>query len=862
MESFLIKAGKQVMVSLLFAGCCILSLPAQQQSIRGNVVEYFGRERVEQTNEGTIAHTFTTGFMLPMASRGGALFNGQDLVAWQLAKGKFKIPEDGQTLADQYPPVTVAEETLARMRRFDPNYDPNKPLQWKAIQADTISRFTGPALRSAYIYTAYTSAKEQVVLLDAAGHTRVYINGMPHEGDHYDFAYTLIPFKLKKGLNEFIYTNGRFGRLTSKLVIPSKPVMFTARDMTLPDIITGETDEKWAAIRVINASEKEVKGMTVTCRLSSGEQAAWHTGSIMPLHVRKISFKVPASSSVATGKVPATLILKDAQGKVIDTIEIELQRRHATEHHERTFISKVDGSVQYFSVAPSTTSGKNQALVLSVHGAGVEAKGQARAYSKKDWTNLVAATNRRPYGFNWEVWGCIDGMEVLAEAKRLFEPDPSRIYLTGHSMGGHGTWYLGVTYPDHFAAIAPCASYPDIIGYSQLNGDRMHETEPQYEMFKRGANTGRTLELKRNYLQLGVYILHGDADRTVLPDQARMMRRTLGEFHPDFCYYEYPGGEHWFGNHSVDWPPIFDYFKLHSIPANQEKNHIEFHTASPGVSASNYWVRIDRQIHSYQFSNVVFDHAKDTIKGTTDNVQGLTLFLSTLELKNTPVLIVDDQQIIVDAPAKDIYLTKNQGKWTVVAEVNTSEKYAARYGGFKSAFENRMVFVYATGGNREENEWYRNKACFDAETFLYRGNGSVEVIADKDFSPKAYPDNNIVVYGNATNHKAWNLLLSHSPVQVSREEVRFGGQVLKGNDLAAYFIYPRNDCPTASVGVVAGTGNEGMKATFANNYISGITGFPDLMIFNTDMLKDGLKGVKISGFFGYDWSIEKGDFIK
>jgi pimeloyl-ACP methyl ester carboxylesterase len=554
--------------------------------------------------------------------------------------------------------------------------------------------------------------------------------------------------------------------------------------------------------------------------------------------------------------------LTDAQGKLIDTIEIRLQQRHASDHHERTFISNIDGSVQYFSVAPSTSSEKNQALVLSVHGAGVEARNQARAYSKKDWTNLVAATNRRPYGFNWEVWGAIDGMEVLAEAKRLFEPDPSRIYLTGHSMGGHGTWYLGVAYPDHFAAIAPCASYPDVVGYAQQNADRIHETEPQYEMFKRGANAGRTLELKRNYLQSGVYIFHGDADRTVSPEQARLMRRILGEFHLNFCYYEYPGGEHWFGNHSVDWPPIFDYFKLNSIPTPQQKNHIEFHTASPGVSASNYWTRIDRQTQSFRFSNVVFDHAKDTITGTTDNVQGLTLFLSMFDLKNTPALVIDGQYLNIGDPTKVVHLSKNQGRWTTVAEVNTSQKHAARHGGFKSAFENRMVFVYATGGNREENEWYRNKAGFDAETFLYRGNGSIEVIADRDFNPNNYPDNNIVVYGNASNHRAWNLLLAHSPVQVGKGEIRFGEQILKGNDLAAYFIYPRNDSPTASVGVVAGTGVEGMKATFANNYISGITGFPDLMIFNTDMLKDGLKGVKISGFFGYDWSIEKGDFVQ
>src|SRR5260370_41501646 len=33
--------------------------------------------------------------------------------------------------------------------------------------------------------------------------------------------------------------------------------------------------------------------------------------------------------------------------------------------------------------------------------------------------------------------------------------DPPRVFLTGHSMGGRGTWYLAYRHPEKFAAIAP-----------------------------------------------------------------------------------------------------------------------------------------------------------------------------------------------------------------------------------------------------------------------------------------------------------------------------------------------------------------------------------------------------------------------
>ena len=46
-------------------------------------------------------------------------------------------------------------------------------------------------------------------------------------------------------------------------------------------------------------------------------------------------------------------------------------------------------------------------------------------------------------------------------------------------MGGHGTWYLGVTYPDKFAAIAPCAGYPDLLGYRDGFMKRMLEMTPE-----------------------------------------------------------------------------------------------------------------------------------------------------------------------------------------------------------------------------------------------------------------------------------------------------------------------------------------------------------------------------------------------
>jgi predicted peptidase len=44
---------------------------------------------------------------------------------------------------------------------------------------------------------------------------------------------------------------------------------------------------------------------------------------------------------------------------------------------------------------------------------------------------------------------------LIDEVVEKYDVDESRIYLTGLSMGGFGTWSISCTYPERFAAIAP-----------------------------------------------------------------------------------------------------------------------------------------------------------------------------------------------------------------------------------------------------------------------------------------------------------------------------------------------------------------------------------------------------------------------
>lgn len=343
------------------------------------------------------------------------------------------------------------------------------------------------------------------------------------------------------------------------------------------------------------------------------------------------------------------------------------------------------------------------------------------------------------------------------------------------------------------------------------------------------------------------------------------MKKLLSGFHNDFSYYEHIGGGHWYGDISVDWPPIFNFFSWHSIKKDTASYHIDFTTANPGVSGKMKWVTIQQQISPLKFSRVILDmdKAEKKISGTSDNIATFSLALSAFEKGSTVKIQLDSLPLInYEVKKKDeIVFLRKTDKWEISAEIKVTEKNIDRNGTFKDPFRNRMVFVYATNGSELENSWAINKARYDSETWYYRGNGAVDLVSDKNFNTAEYKDRGVILYGNATNNLAWGKLLSKCPVQVSAGKIIAGSKEFTGDDLAAYFVWPREDSKIASIAVISGTGKIGMQAANANQYFAGGSGFPDLMIFSAAMLQNGFKGVKMAGFFGNDWSIEKGEFV-
>lgn len=130
-----------------------------------------------------------------------------------------------------------------------------------------------------------------------------------------------------------------------------------------------------------------------------------------------------------------------------------------------------------------------------------------------------------------------DVMNVLRMVREEFDVDDRRIYLTGHSMGGGGTWFLGSKHADIWAAIAPVAA-----------GGRGN----QAEMLQRLKDAG-----------VPVMVVHGDADEVVPVEGSRDMAAAMEDMGIEHEYVELPGVSHG-PVITASQPYIYEFFGKHS----------------------------------------------------------------------------------------------------------------------------------------------------------------------------------------------------------------------------------------------------------------------------------------------------------
>jgi dienelactone hydrolase len=541
----------------------------------------------------------------------------------------------------------------------------------------------------------------------------------------------------------------------------------------------------------------------------------------------------------------------------------------------------VDGSVQYFCLLPPKNYDpkKMYGLIISCHGAGVEASGLADAYKPKDWAFVVAATNRRRFGFDWQDWGRLDLLEVRREVTANYPIDENRVHLTGHSMGGHGTWYNGFTSPDIWASMSPSAgwtTFPLYVPYFLRRNEMMGSERMKY-IFDMGMQDDNTLVLSENAMNIPVFAVEGGADDDVPMQQPRLLVELLKKRGYDVKYWEVPGMPHWWDDPKtpeldcVDSTRHNEFWKSHVRSPFPE--HVFYRTHNYSNWSTSYWITIDKP--ERVCDDIIVDARITGPKSVVVKTTNVEMF----RIENRNELFgdgevtadVDGQVFTVKADDQLIFEKTDEGwrlaeptwkkqaeGWHLVQPLSYIPwKSGRHYGPWKQAFYQPFLLVAGTQGTPEENDWNLHMARMYAARWWYQGNGFAQIVRDTDVAQAEAKGMNLILFGGPESNALTKQFDPGLPIHVAPDGVNVGDRFVKG-DLAVKFVFPNPADPSRQhlILVQEATSLAAAKRLPTMNEIFSGAGYPDWMVWGKGMDMLGLGGVSAAGYFDLYWNLD------
>lgn len=305
---------------------------------------------------------------------------------------------------------------------------------------------------------------------------------------------------------------------------------------------------KAATVRIERGLAKKVaaakaRAAKVEARLKEGGKQA------LAAEMASAQYRIGLFDLASAGDIPPERVDFDRELKEADEQLSDLEagrdpfaRRRGD--FRKAYRSQVDDTLQPYRVfVPSSYDGsKPYPLVIALHGMGGDENSYFDFYKNDNGENTFKAEAER-HGY---IVACPKGrepasmylgaaerdvMDVISEVRRAYRIDPDRIYMTGHSMGGFGTWSIAMNHPDLFAALAPVAG---------------------------GGNASKMSRIAH----VPQLVVHGDDDKTVPVQNSRAMVEAAKKLNVEVRYMEIPGGDH-VSVAARTFKDVFEWFNAH-----------------------------------------------------------------------------------------------------------------------------------------------------------------------------------------------------------------------------------------------------------------------------------------------------------
>jgi len=217
----------------------------------------------------------------------------------------------------------------------------------------------------------------------------------------------------------------------------------------------------------------------------------------------------------------------------------------AGEQGAQTFSKKVTKMVDcnYLLYLPADYGKANKTwpVIMFLHGAGergnnpevVKKHGPPKMIAQGKQFDFIVVSPQCPNDIWWTEQTDIL-INLLDEIEKKYRVDTDRVYLTGLSMGGFGTWALAEKYPQRFAAIAPICGGEERYMASRLKN-------------------------------VPVWAFHGAKDKTVPVERSQEMVNEVKVAGGDAKLTIYPEAEHDSWTETYENRQLYEWFLSHKI---------------------------------------------------------------------------------------------------------------------------------------------------------------------------------------------------------------------------------------------------------------------------------------------------------
>ncbi len=426
-----------------------------------------------------------------------------------------------------------------------------------------------------------------------------------------------------------------------------------------------------------------------------------------------------------------------------------------------------------------------------------------------------------------------DVYDMLNDVEKRFHIDKDRVYLTGLSMGGGGTIWMGLTHPDIWAAIAPvCPAPPD--GSTDLAG---------------------------NALNLPVHLFTGDKDflhQTAL-DWKKLFEKDAAEL--DFITYPGIGHNSWeyaYKNGFIfDW---FSQFKRNKFP---EKVHFSSKWYKYNEA---YWVTLDELTPGFLATINAGFTGVNKLEVTTNGLDAFTLNLEghpEFKPGTKTEITVDGKSFTMNTPDA-VSFTKKNGAWiNRKYSPGLDSKQAGAEGPLYAVISSNHVYVYGTGGNPtpEELQARRAEAVKAADWSVDRGMfGRVlvypRVISDKEIRQSDYETSNLVLFGTRETNSIIAKYADMLPVQLDESAKDYG--LVYVFPMNNHYILINSGLPwwTPKVPKI-GERNNSTSFAFLSPVMNILSNYKDFILF-----KNTPDNIVSEGYFDNDWKLPADEAAK